>query len=109
MSGVWRRGEHGEKVAVCISGDDESMEEAVAEGRQRFRENGKCPHLWGLSRWAQGLSCGGEPYGPSSLHLLSRGTVIEAINKKRDLKGKILCLIRDLLSLKFLWDRIHFL
>lgn len=47
MSGVWRRGEHGEKVAVCISGDDETVEEAVAEGRQRFRENGKVSTLRG--------------------------------------------------------------
>lgn len=28
--------------------------------------------------------------GPSSLHLLSGQTVIEAINKKEDLRGKIL-------------------
>lgn len=73
----------------------------------------KCGDLWELRRWAQGLSCGGrlgkgkEPYGPSFITSASESRDSDR-SKKRDLKGKSLCLVRDLSSLKFVWDRFHF-
>lgn len=65
-----------------------------------------CGDWWELGGWDSGTELWREARKRVFILSSGNGAVIEAVNK-RGHRGKIMHLVRDLLSLEFLWNTIH--